>query len=121
MRTLNRLFQLHLITEQDDILRATRNRNGISKRNLSRFVDKKKVELVFPLGNCKEPRGSTNDTVSICAGSVFAALNKLKTGIRIEKILIFFSSHLNPVQRSAAFLRSLTASVEEIDDGLMTI
>ena len=65
MRTLHRLFELHLITEQDQIIRASRHRDGVGQGHLPGFVDEEKIERAFPLGPGKEPGRSADDSPAI--------------------------------------------------------
>jgi len=57
MGTLDRLGELHGITNKDNILRGGADGDDIGKRDLSRLVDQEIVELLIVLRARKEPGG----------------------------------------------------------------
>src|SRR6188508_2135556 len=65
MRALNRVLELHLVPEQDEIPCATRHRNRIGERHLPRFVDEEIIEGPLPLGTAEQPCGASHDAAFI--------------------------------------------------------
>ena len=61
MRALDRVLELHLIPEQDEIPRAARHRNRVGQRDLPGFIDEEIIERPFPLGPAEEPGGASDD------------------------------------------------------------
>ena len=48
MRALDRLFELHLVAEKNEVLRASSHRDRVGQRHLPGFVDEKKIETRLP-------------------------------------------------------------------------
>ena len=59
MGALHGLLELHLVTEEDKVLRAPRHGDGVGQRHLAGFINEKEIEGAFPFGPGKEPGRST--------------------------------------------------------------
>lgn len=61
--SLNRLRELHMVTNEHDVLRAHAPRDNISQANLPRLVDKEIVQCLIEFGTSKKPSRPGDQTV----------------------------------------------------------
>src|SRR4051812_24196850 len=86
---LNGLRKLHLVTDEDNVLRRYAHGDDIGETHLSGFIDKEIIELSIEVGTREEPR-SSGDELMIALGRRCAII----VGVgdhRSLKILIFFA------------------------------
>src|ERR1051325_10665115 len=108
MSALHRLLQLHLITQQDQILCRTRHCNGVGQTDLSRFINEEKIELITPLGSTEQPRGSTNNAASVQSTRFRSVLNVNQPRVRLEQFIIRIIPDFNSAEFSALATRDYT-------------
>src|SRR5687767_2049145 len=81
MRALDRLFKLHLIAEQYNVLCASRHCHNIRQAHLTCFVDEKEIQLIYPVFTCEHPRGPADDTFGIRFTGFATGLDEFKPRI----------------------------------------
>ncbi len=112
MRSLNRLFELHLIAKQNKTLRRPRHCDDVRQRYLSRLVNEKIVELALPIVPLKDPCGSGNYSLRKGCEGIAAARDVHEVRILIEKLAFALVTHLNADETSTAASDSVTARLE---------
>jgi|ERR1035438_52041 hypothetical protein len=65
MGALHGLFELHLVAEENKVLRTSSHSNSVGQRHLPGFIDEKEVEGTFPLGPGKEPSRSADNAMRL--------------------------------------------------------
>src|SRR5437773_10517908 len=101
MCTLHGLFELHLVAEQNKIIRTSRHRDSVGKRHLSSFVDKEEMQFILPLGTTEEPRGSADNAARILRVTGASVFNMVHSRIGFVKSVIRFIADLYACEFSA--------------------
>ncbi len=116
MNALDRLAQLHLVSEQNQILGRWRHRNQIRDRYLSRLVDEKVIELAAGFLEGKYPRCAT-DQVGEYRQAEHMGVGWDNCDCRVRRLSIFFAAlrarkpDTKPVRRFARRLHQQTDRV----------
>src|ERR1700683_4563063 len=116
MSALDWLFKLHLIAEQNDILRASGHSNCIRKRYLACFVNKKKIENAYPLRQAEKPCRASDHAIRISGERVLVAFNVLKGGVVRKQGTFCFAAYLYPTQTPTIFTNRLAAGDEQVNN-----
>src|ERR1039458_828372 len=121
MSTLNRLFELHLIAEENEVLCASSHCNGIRQRHLASFINKEEIERPFPLRQGKQPCSPADDTVRISGACILVRLDVSEGGIICEQQTLMLAPDLDPLERPPIVSRKLAAFNEQIHHGLVAV
>ena len=114
MRTLHRLLELHLITEQDQIIRASRHRDGVGQGHLPGFVDEQKIERAFPLGSGEEPGRSADDSSAVLACARTAVWDVLQAWIGREQHAVGFATDFDSLELATTRSGGLAAGHQRL-------
>ena len=75
MRTLHRLFKLHLVAEKNEVLRASSHRHSVGQGDLAGFVDEEEIEHVLPFRPGEKPCGARRNANRIGSSRIARAFN----------------------------------------------
>ena len=102
MLPLDRLFQLHLVSKEDEILRASGHCYGVGQRYLASFIDEEEIKRALPLGPGKKPGSSTNNPSLVSIAGCSGTFDESQPGDARNRVLLI--ADLDPLELAAAFL-----------------
>jgi hypothetical protein len=103
------LFELHLVTQEHKVSRASSHLDGIGQSNLSGFIDKQEIEHIFPFRPGEEPGCSPHDTSCVPMMSVSGVLDVLHTGMAHKQEIILVTSDFHAVELNTVFFGGVAA------------
>src|SRR5437016_10147177 len=87
MRSLNWLFQLHLVAQEHEVRHGAGHGGDIGQGNLPRLINKQVVETLDHVVSRKQPGGSGDETASVGAcGATVSSLN-LESGMLLHEFV----------------------------------
>ena len=117
VRALDRLPQLHLVADEDDVARGSAGGDEVGQRHLPGLVDHEEVERAFPLFPGEEPSRTRHELGVVRYGGVVEDIDNHSAADLL--LLVVPVRLLEASDRDARFLRCRLDAVQQIDDGLV--